>query len=144
MRLRRKYYLKIKEKTHSWTSACLQLIFCLNGSQLPNPTQQSSLNVALQQRPVFTLDVPGNQFVLSVCKCVTSMMNIKHSKMKFLLYSYFQCAAAAEVKKRQHQFRSLADCTFFKRASARLLEVTTVEHINIQQAHVVFPVRSFC
>lgn len=45
----------------------------------------------------------------------------------------------------QHQLSCRpAGRTFFKLARARLLEVTTMEDINIQKAHVVFPVRSFC
>lgn len=53
------------------------------------------------------LEVPRNEFshILVISHIsVTSMMNSKHSKMKFFLYSHIYCAAVMGVKKQQHQF----------------------------------------
>lgn len=122
-----------------------------------NDISSGVYNVALEQAPGVCV------YAGSACKWISprsphlSYQSVNVSprwwtlsiqKIKFLLYSHFYCSAAAEVKKQQPMTCStslaLAGCTFFKLASARLLEVTTMEDINIQKAHVVFPVCSFC
>lgn len=98
MEFRTRYYSKVKQKKHWWKFTCLQFIFCLNGFELkllPKPTSGVEFRMwhcrnlclcwkCLEMNPPTLLSL-----VLSVCKCVTSLMNSKHSKMNFLLYSHF-------------------------------------------------------